>query len=264
MTIGDGDVTELATLLHHAERTGVARGPLSDEIGPIALDDAYRIQDELVDLRVAEGERIVGAKLGLTSRAKQVTMGIAQPIYAWLTDAMVIEAEEPLDHASLIHPRVEPEIVFIMRDELRGPGITPARAMAAVGAVCCGLEVIDSRFADFKFTIGDVVADNASSARFALGAQTILDVDRVPLATVGCSLRHQGRVIAHAAGAAVLGSPAEALAMLANHLGRRGRAVEPGWIIMTGGLTDAVPIGPNERVSARFGGGLGRVFVRTR
>lgn len=258
MSLDPGQVAELADRLHRAERDGRLVDLLTAEVGPFDLADAYDVQDALIDRRIADGERVIGAKLGLTSRAKQQTMGIDTPIYGWLTDAMVVDTSERIDVGEMGQPRVEPEIVLVMGEELRGPGVTPARALQAVAGVCCGLEVIDSRYKDYKFTIADVVADNASSARLTLGRE-FRPVDETPLDLVGCSLRHNGRVVAHAAGGAVMGHPAAALAMLANHLGARGRSLEPGWIVLTGGLTDAVPLERGGRVTARFGGKLGRV-----
>ncbi len=127
------------------------------------------MQDETLRRRLDRGERLVGVKLGLTSRAKQQRMGMAAPLTAWLTDAMVLPAGAAVPRDRLIHPRAEPEIVFVMRDRLAGPGVTAATALAAVGAVYGGVEVIDSRYRDFRFTLPDVVADNASSGCFVTG-----------------------------------------------------------------------------------------------
>jgi 2-oxo-3-hexenedioate decarboxylase len=253
------DVEKWAEYLLDAERDREAVSPITDTEQELTLEDAYAIQSTLVARKVAIGERIVGAKLGLTSRAKQEAMGVHEPVYASLTDRMLLPAEAPLRLAELIHPRVEPEVVFVMGDDLAGPGVTAPDALEATAGVCCGLEIIDSRYADFRFTLPDVVADNASAARFVLGpVRAAPDFD---LSLVGCVLEADGAPADTAAGAAVLGHPAEAVALLANELGRRGTKIEAGWIVLSGGLTDAIKLEPGSSVEATFAR-LGRVGVR--
>lgn len=245
------DVDSAARMLLAAEHDRADRGPLTDEWPEFDLQTAYEVQDRLVALKVAQGEGVVGIKLGLTSRAKQAQMGITSPLTAWLTDAMTLPAGEPVPLGQLIHPRVEPEIVFVLSHRLKGPGVTAATALGAVGAVFAGVEVIDSRYTDFKFRLPDVVADNASSARFVLGSLS-RSPDGVDLALEACLLQVNGEVVQSATGAAVQGHPAEALALAANELGRRGVALEPGWIVLTGGMTDAVFIEAGDHIVADF------------
>lgn len=254
------DTARWARRLLDAERHREPLPPLTDEAPDLTVEDAYPVQDELVAQRTTAGEHLVGAKLGLTSRAKQEAMGVREPIYAWLTDAMAVTGGV-MRAGELIHPRVEPEIVFVLGRDLAGPGLTPAAALDAVAGVTCGIEVIDSRYRDFRFTLPDVVADNASSARFQLGAR-VRDPGAVDLATVGCALAVGVRDVHHATGAAVLGHPAVALALLANDLGRRQKALRAGWVVLTGGLTEAVAVTAGDHVEARFGGGLGTVTLR--
>lgn len=234
-------------LAAEADRAPVA--PLTADEPDLDLDLAYRVQDALVARRVGAGERVVGAKLGLTSRAKQEAMGVHEPLYAWLTDAMVLPGDR-LALDALIHPRVEPEIAFVLGADLVGPGVTAADALAATAEVCGALEVIDSRYADFRFTLPDVVADNASAARVLLGAERVAAPD--DLAREECVLEVDGQVVATVTGAAVLGDPAEAVALLANDLGRRGRRLEAGWVVLSGALTAAVPLRPGQTVRAAF------------
>ncbi|MCW5251295.1 MULTISPECIES: 2-keto-4-pentenoate hydratase [unclassified Streptomyces] len=224
---------------------------LSDDWEGLDLPTAYRVQDALVRRKVESGERVVGVKLGLTSRAKQQRMGIDSPLTAWLTDAMMLPEGAPVPLHELIHPRVEPEIAFLMGERLCGPGVTATSALAAVRSVHAGFEVIDSRFADFAFALPDVVADNASSARFVVGGPGLPPRD-LDLAREACDLGSDGRVIDSATGAAVQGHPAEALALAANSLGARGIAIEEGWLVLSGGLTDAVPLVPEQEISAEF------------
>jgi 2-oxo-3-hexenedioate decarboxylase len=254
------DVGKWADHLLDAEARRVAVAPITDTEPALGLDDAYAIQDELLARRLARGERLVGAKVGLTSRAKQEAMGVGEPVYGWLTDAMALPAEAPVVLSELIHPRVEPEIVFLLGDDLAGPGVTAQDVLAATEAVCCGLEVIDSRYEDFRFSLADVVADNTSAARFVLNPRRV-DPGPIDLALVGCLLEDGPDLVATAAGAAVVGHPAESVALLANHLGRRGRRLEAGWVVLSGGLTDAARLAPGSHVTATFGH-LGRVGVR--
>lgn len=228
-----------------------AGGRISDYWENLDLPTAYQVQDALVRRRIDSGEKIVGVKLGLTSRAKQQRMGIDSPLTAWLTDAMVLPEGAPAPLHELIHPRVEPEIDFVMGERLCGPGVTAATALAAVRSVHAGFEIIDSRFADFAFALTDVVADNASSSRFIIGGLG-LPPQELDLALETCHLRADAKTIDSATGAAVQGHPAEALALAANSLGARGIAVEEGWIVLSGGLTDAVPMVPGQEISAEF------------
>ncbi|ACY96134.1 MULTISPECIES: 2-keto-4-pentenoate hydratase [Thermomonospora] len=245
------DVYRAAEELLAAERQRRDRGPITEQWPELDLATAYRVQDELVHRKVAAGERIVGVKLGLTSRAKQRRMGVHSPLTAWLTDAMVLPAGEPVPLGELIHPRVEPEIVFVLGERLAGPGVTAASALAAVRSVHAGLEIIDSRYTDFRFTLPDVVADNASSARLVVGGRALAPGE-LDLALEACLLEVDGQVVDSATGAAVQGHPAEALALAANSLAERGLALEAGWLVLTGGMTDAVPLGPGTCVSGHF------------
>lgn len=249
---------ELAAHLRAAERDGMAVSPLTDT-HELTVADGYAVQRELVHSRLAEGEHLVGTKLGLTSRAKQQTMGVTVPIHGWLTSAMVLPAEEPLNVDEFIHPRVEPEIVLRLGANLHGPGATVQDVFAATTAVCAGLEIIDSRYQDFRFTLPDVVADNASASRFVLGP-TARPAD-VDLSLLGCVLEVDGDLVASAAGAAVLGHPAEAVALLANSLAENDQYLRAGWTVLAGALTDAVPVNVGTVITATFGR-LGSVTLR--
>jgi 2-oxo-3-hexenedioate decarboxylase len=254
------DIAKWAEHLLEAEARRQAVPPITDAEPGLRVDEAYEIQDELVRRRVARGETVAGAKLGLTSRAKQRAMGVDEPVYGVLTDAMLLAADQPLALDGLIHPRAEPEIVFILGEDLAGPGVTLHDVLDATAAVCCGLEVIDSRYEDFRFTLADVVADNTSAARFVLGPRSAVpDFD---LALVGCVLEVDGIPHETAAGAAVLGHPAEAVALLANRQARLGRSLRAGWVVLSGGLTNAVPLHAGGHVAAAFGR-LGRVSLRS-
>ncbi|MBE1533751.1 2-keto-4-pentenoate hydratase [Actinomadura algeriensis] len=256
------NVDRAAVALRRAEDHRADRGPITAEWPDLDLETAYRVQDEVLRRKAAEGRRVVGVKLGLTSAPKQERMGIDSPLTAWLTDDMPLPPGAPLRVDGLIHPRVEPEIVFVMGERLAGPGVTAASALAAVARVGAGLEVIDSRYTDFKFALPDVVADNASSARYLVG-DLWRDPAELDLAAEPCRLDIDGEEVDSATGAAVQGHPAEALALAANTLARRGIAIEPGWIVLTGGLTDAVFAVPGRTITAAFAN-LGEVTLHCR
>ena len=256
---GGWDVESVAAELLRCEDERLERPPFTDEWPDLDLDTGYAIQDLNLRKRLDRGEKLIGVKLGLTSRAKQQRMGVHFPFVAWLTDAMVLPVGDPVPQSRLIHPRVEPEIVFLMGARLEGPGVTCAQAMAAVDSVWGGAEVIDSRFKDFRFTAGDVAADNASSAAFVTGPVGLPPSD-LDLSLEAALVEVDGVVVDSATGAAVQGHPGEALALAANDLARRGHAIEAGWIVLTGGMTDAVFVPPGTSVGFHFTH-LGSVFL---
>lgn len=242
---------ELAARLHEAARSRRLIPPLTEERPDLTLDDAYAIQDALVRLREQQGERVVGAKLGLTSRAKQRDMGIDRPILGWLTDAMALEPGSALDTASLVQPRAEPEIAFVLGRDLSGPAVTAVQVLAATRMLVPAIEVLDSRYPDYRFGLADVIADDASAGRFLLGTTGVAP-EGIDLGLVGCVFERNGEVIATASGAAALGHPAAAVAWLVRSLADRGRGLHAGQVVLSGGLTSAVPVGPGDVVTARF------------
>lgn len=253
------DPSPWADALLRAEETHTAIAPITDTT-ELTIEDGYAIQDEIISRKVAAGQRIIGAKLGLTSTAKQQQMHVDEPVYGVLLSAGVHPVEAPLLTGDLIHPRVEPEIVFQLGSDLGGPGITAADVIDATVSVGCGLEIIDSRYTDFRFTAADVVADNTSAARIVLGP-TRVPPSGLDLSLVGLLVEQDGALVSTAAGAATMGHPAEAVAMLANFLGARGRLLRAGWLIYSGGLTNALTLSPGSHVRASFGH-LGSVGIR--
>lgn len=241
-----------------AARTPVPR--LTADHPDLDPPTAYAAQWIGVERRVAAGERLVGLKLGLTSQAKQRTMGVDVPIYGWLTSGMLVEHGEALPVERWIHPRVEPEIGFVLDRELAGPA-SIVDVLAATSAVFAAVEVIDSRYADFSFTLPDVVADNASAAGYVVGPRLRPPQELGDLRLVGCVVRRDGAVLHTAAGAAVLGHPAAAVAWLASRLADEGRTIPAGSIVLSGALTDALPIAPGQSVSVEIAG-LGSIEVR--
>jgi 2-oxo-3-hexenedioate decarboxylase len=245
------DVKALAKHLHAANRSRSLVARLTDDHPDLTLEQGFEIQLALRKRHLARGARLVGAKLGLTSRAKQAQMGLAAPVHGFLTDAMRLETGEPLVVSSLGQPRVEPEIAFVMSRDLAGPAVTATQVLAATEAVCPALEILDSRYPDYKFTLPDVVADNTSAGRFVLGAM-LTPPAGVDLRLVGCVFERNGVLAGTAAGAASLGHPAAAVAALVRELAPRGEGLVAGDVVMSGGLTEAVPVAAGDVVAARF------------
>jgi 2-oxo-3-hexenedioate decarboxylase len=209
---------------------------------------AYAIQKRLVVGHVNdEATRISGLKLGLTSVAKQKQMSVAEPIYGLLIASRMINEGEPLEIASLIHPKAEPEIAITTNRDLEGPGVTADQARAAIETASCAMEIIDSRYKNFRFTLTDVIADNTSAARHTISTFRV-PAKHLDLRTLGVVFEKNGEVVSTAAGAAILGDPAEGLAWLANKLAEHGESIPAGTVVMTGALTDAISIAPGDVV----------------
>jgi 2-oxo-3-hexenedioate decarboxylase len=220
---------------------------LTSELPELGVQDAYAIQERLIDDQLAAGDTLVGYKLGLVSRAKQEAMGVSEPLWARLTESMLMDEEAPLDTGALIHPRVESEIAFLLGRDLDPVGASVATVIAATEAVMPALEVLDSRYEDFRFTLPDVIADNASAARIILGGRC-LPPDRLDLQLEGMVLRRNGEVTHTAAGAAIGGHPAAVVAWLARQAG----GIPAGSVVLSGGLTAPVELKPGTAVSAEF------------
>ena len=190
------DARSIADALIAAERERKAIAPFTDAAPGLDAGTGYQAQRMVVQHRLDGGERIIGAKLGLTSRAKQEAMGVHEPLYGWLTSGMVLPYGEPLPLAELIHPRVEPEIAFLLGQELAPPA-TITSVLAATEAVFAAVEVLDSRYEDFRFRLPDVIADNASGSRIVLGPQARPVGDLCDLRLLGCVLRSRGDLVSH-------------------------------------------------------------------
>ena len=224
---------------------------ITKQLDALSIDDAYAIQAALLELHLGRGDTVAGVKLGLTSAAKQEQMGVTEPVYGWVLGSSLIDGSGEVDLGELIHPRCEPEFVFVLGEDLAGPGVTGEDILDATDCVTGGIEVIDSRYEAFSFTLPDVIADNTSAARVAIGSGAIGPRD-ADLTTLGCVFEVAGEVVATATGAALLGDPASCVAMLANHLGKHGQRLRAGWTILAGAPTDAKPLGAGTRARARY------------
>ena len=222
--------------------------PLTDAWPALDEQTAYAIQAGLVAKHIAdERTRLIGRKLGLTSVAKQKQMRVDRPIYGSLIASRAINDGEPVAIASLIHPKAEPEIAVVTHRELAGPGVTTEQARAAMASASVAIEIIDSRFRNFRFTYADVIADNTSAARFAVSTLRV-DAVGLDLRTLGAVFEKNGEVVATAAGAAILGDPAIGVAWLANAMAGHGLRLPAGSLVMTGALTDAITVAPGDVV----------------
>jgi 2-keto-4-pentenoate hydratase len=251
---------EAAQTLLAAYDTGKPVEPLIDTYPDITLDDAYEIQTLQIARRLAGGATVKGHKVGLTSAAMQRQLGVDQPDYGYLLGDMFYLEHVPVPTSRFLQPRIEPEVAFVLKRPLKGPGVTVAEAIAAVDFVLPALEIIDSRIRDWKIGILDTIADNASSAGVVLGS-TPTPLGAVDLRLSGCLLHRNGEVVGTGAGGAVLGSPITSLVWLANTVGARGVVLEAGHVILPGSITASVPVAPGDSFTAAFAG-LGSVTAR--
>ncbi|TQS88948.1 hypothetical protein EU811_20615 [Arthrobacter sp. TS-15] len=242
MAVSEPDLDKISASLGDAERTGEPTDPVRLAGPALTLDDAYAIQGRTRARRLAAGERIVGHKIGLTSEAMQKQLGVDQPDFGFLTDAMVVADGGSVDPSKLIAPRLEPEFAFRIDRALPvDPSLQETRE--AIGAVAVAIEIIDSRIANWDIALVDTVADNASSARLVSGPWRHVDqgvLEDLPGTEV--RLICDGDVVASGLGSAVLGDPVTAVHWLARALGRYGEALREGEIILAGAVSGAMPL----------------------
>ena len=234
--------------------------PLTNRHADITIADAYRIQQRMLARRLEAGERVVGKKIGVTSAAVMNMLGVYQPDFGYMLDGMIVAQGESIAMSTLIQPKAEGEIAFILKRDLMGPGLSNADVLAATECVMPCFEIVDSRIRDWKIKIQDTVADNASCGVFVLGDR-LVDPRGLDLVTCGMVLEKNGEVVVTGAGAATMASPLNAMAWLANTLGRLGVPLKAGEVVLSGALGAMVPVkaGDNLRVAI---GGIGGCSVR--
>jgi 2-oxopent-4-enoate/cis-2-oxohex-4-enoate hydratase len=248
----------LADELYGALRSGVTIPLISKRHPDVTVDEAYRVSLSVLNRRLADGEKLIGKKIGLTSQAMQQMLGISEPDYGFLTDAMQVADGATVTIAQqMITPMIEAEIAFVMRAPLPLEGMTPEMVLEATEYVAASFELVDTRFDMPKLAIVDTVADNASSALFQLG-QDRIDPRDLDLNAVICTLLRNGAVQSTGKGEAVMGSPLNSVAWLANRLGALGVQIEAGDVVLPGSLVPMVPVAPGDRLEAEFTG-IGRV-----
>ncbi len=255
-------IAELGSELYAALRAGDTLTPLTEREPGIDIDDAYAVSLQFLRRREADGERVIGKKIGVTSKAVQDMLGVHQPDFGFLTDRMHYAdgANVSLRGAGLIQPKAEGEIAFVLNKDLRGPGVTETDVLDATEYVCPCFEIVDSRIADWQIAIQDTVADNASCGVFVLGEARV-DPRSLDLAAVEMEVRRNGESIAKGLGAAVQGHPATAVAWLANTLGRYQIPFLAGEIILSGSLAPLLQIDAGDQFEMSLSG-IGEASIR--
>jgi len=234
--------------------------PITDRESDMTIEDAYQIQLRMIQRRVDAGETIVGKKIGVTSRVVQNMLGVDQPDFGQMTSGMVFNEGDAIVVSDMIAPRAEAEVAFMLKHDLMGPGVTAADVLRATECVMPCFEIVDSRIKDWKIRIQDTVADNASCGVLTLGGLR-KDPRRIDLALAGMVLEKNGEIVSTSAGAAVQGSPINAVAWLANTLGRLGIGLKAGEIILSGSQSPLVPVKAGDSLVCSVGG-LGGTSVR--
>jgi 2-keto-4-pentenoate hydratase len=254
------DVAGKARALYDARRTRTAIAPFTDEDPTLGMADGYAVQSELVRLILADGDRIIGYKAGLTSKPMQRMLGVDQPDYGPVLGSTVFRDGDEVSAGAFIAPKLEAEIVLVIGEQLRGPGVTVDDARATVSGAAASMEIVDSRFVDWRIKLADTVSDLASNGAMVM-SDTVLPLADIDIRLIGMVLTRDGELVDTGAGAAALGNPLAVVAWLANTLGADGIALEPGHVIMTGALHAAVPMQAGEEYRAEFDR-LGSVSVR--
>jgi len=242
-----------AEVLYKALRTRQTLTPLTESNPDISIEQAYQISKSILQLRMQDGEKLVGKKIGLTSKVVQDMLGVHQPDFGFLTDTMMYESDSELPFdKELIQAKSEGEIAFILKQDLVGPNITPEMVLEATEAVVACFEIVDSRIADWKIKIQDTIADNASCGIFIMGDR--VSPENVDFENCKMVIKNHGEVIAEGQGSAALGSPLNCVAWLANALGEYGISLKAGEIILSGSLAAMIPCKPNDDMEMNIEG----------
>lgn len=262
MTSSADDLNGLAVELMAAEVDRTPIQAFSERYPDLTQEEAYRIQLANSEAKVRSGARVIGMKVGYTSRATQQQFGIDEPVFGLLMDRGVRRDGEEIPYSEMISPKIEPEIACLLKHDLKGPGVTVAHALAAIAGVMPAFELVDSRFRDWKANAIDMTADNVGGWGIVLGGR-LTPVQTLDLRTIGVMLERNGRVVSTGSGAAALGNPADVLAWLANKLARFNLGLSRGQIVITGSLVRAEPIEPGDCYRAAFDriGAVSATFV---
>lgn len=253
-------ILQLGDELYEALSSRQTVSPLTSRGFDITIEDAYHIQQQMLSRRLANGEKIIGKKIGVTSKVVMDMLGVYQPDFGYLLDGMVYNEGESIPMNTLIQPKAEGEIAFVLKKDLMGPGVTNADVLAATEGVMACFEIVDSRIQDWKIKIQDTVADNASCGVFVLGDK-LVDPKKVDLALCGMVLEKNGEIVVTGAGAATMASPVNAMVWLANTLGRLGIGLNAGDIVLSGALGAMVPVQAGDSLRCTIGG-IGGCSVR--
>lgn len=250
MSLDAKTIAAITDRIQHAQDHNHTLNKVTDEHPSMSIEDGYAVQEELLRRWIARGDRLVGRKAGLTSKAKMLQMGVHVPSFGLLMASYARPENGVIEMDTLLHPKVEAEIAFVMKDELRGT-VSIEQVIAATDYVIPAVEVIDSRYEKFKFDLPSVIADNSSSARYVTGGRP-RDPRELDLRTIGVVIERNGEIQALGASAAVVGHPAQAIVMLVEHLAARDQVLPAGSFVMTGGITEAIPVSRGDNIVARF------------
>ncbi|MED4784415.1 2-keto-4-pentenoate hydratase [Brevibacillus choshinensis] len=257
------DCRELAKRLLKAEENHKAVSCITEKNPEFDIAMGYQVQNELVQLKKDQGHKILAYKMGITSQAKMKQMNINEPIYGYIFDYMNVPDEGELVIEDFIHPKVEAEIAFILGEDVEGPNMTMEEVLSKTEWVLPALEIIDSRYTDFVFKLPDVVADNTSAARVVFGKRRFRP-NEYELDAIGVTMFTNGELRADGVSAAVLGNPANSVAVLANMLSHDGKGkIAKGSIILSGGITEAIMVNKGDSVTANYDG-MGSVSFQVR
>ena len=245
------NVASIVDLLNEAETTGKSIVPLTEQVTDLSIDDAYAAQLERIEQKVKASDVITGKKIGLTSIAMQQLLGVDQPDYGHLLQSMKVENGGTVSLQSLFQPKIEGEIAFVLKSDLVGPNVTAEDVRQATDYVIAAIEIVDSRIKDWKITLADTIADNASCGLYVLGEKRV-KLDTVDLKEVTMQLLRNGEVVNEGKGTDVLGDPAICVAWLANKLHAYGITLKAGEIILSGALSAAVVAEPSDEFTLRF------------
>lgn len=245
------NIQEVASHLLEVEKTKRPIQPLTVSYPEITVDEAYYIQLEQIQNKVKNGAVIVGKKIGATSKAIQQMFQVNQPDYGHLLDGMMFVEGETISLSQYIQPKVEFEIAFVLKKDLKGPNVTVLDVVEATDYIAPAIEIIDSRIEDWKIQFEDTVADNGSSAGAVIGGKPT-NLENIDLAHIGMVVYKNGEYLDSAAGAAVLGNPLRAVAWLANSLEKYDVLLKAGEVVLSGALSAAVPIEANDAFTVEF------------
>ena len=261
MSLSDAQRQQLGKELYDALRSGTTLQPLIERVPNIEIEDAYHISNAMLQHRLKDGETVVGKKIGVTSKAVQDMLGVFQPDFGFLTSAMTVANDSSVKIAgTLIQPRAEAEIAFLLKSDLKGPGVTEADVLNATESVMTCFEIVDSRIHAWKIKIQDTIADNASCGVYVLGNERI-DPRGLDLPNLTVNVFKNGKPLSSGKGSAVQGNPLTAVAWLANTLGEFGIPFKTGEVILSGSLVPLEPVVPGDEMHAEIEG-LGSATVR--
>ncbi len=260
MELSAATVTQIADVVDAAQRHGREMTKLTDTFPDLDVEGAYAVQGEICRRWEAEGRHISGYKAGLTSTAKMLQMGVTAPVFGVLMADTCVPETGSIEHSSFIHPKVEAEIALVTSRELSGADVSIQEVIDSTEFVLPAIEIIDSRYENFRFDAASVIADNTSAARYVVGGSPRRP-QGLDLRLLGVVMERNGELIGTAAGAAVLGHPAASVSALVAWLAASGRSLRAGSLVMTGGVTEAVAVNRGDAITTRVGH-LGTVGVR--